>query len=164
MKERISDLENEAGVDINILAFLSGASSPNIEIRKIQANNDVSVTLDKFYHRSPDYLKLTAKIEEQRKLTESDNNDETVQRNAQEKLLELKRLEVAFKIDVLYLADIFLRIDNYSARLAEAKALFEMGRFSDADALLAESDLNKDQSDLMLAVDFWERRLASFLH
>lgn len=159
MKARISDIQSEGDASITILHFLETYSSPEIEIQRIRSEKDISIRVDTFFHESPDYQSLHHQIilqQEKWKMLVLENAEDA-QAEAH-KLEKLMQLEKAFKIDVLKLADIFLRLNITSERLVMARHLFEQGRFKEADAILLAEDLCKDQDDLLIVVDYLERR------
>jgi len=161
---RISHLTNEDDIHISILQFLQSRSTPAIEISHITAAENTSIEINQFFHRSPDYLNLLTKIRAAESVLGPLPAGSEAYKTQMAALQDLYRLEKAFKIDVLHLADLFLRIDVKSERVTKARALFEEGRFREADDLLREEDLTKDQNDLLVAVDYLERRQADILN
>lgn len=164
MKTRIDHLETPGDANISILQFLREQSSPDIEIKRIEAHDDLSVVVDRFFHQSPDYLGLVRKVSREQAVLDlipPEQTEEYVRQKAH--LDDLRKLEQRFKVDVLRLAGIFLRISVFSDRLIQARTLFEQGRFHAADDILKSTDLMKDQEDLLLAVDYWELRQKDLL-
>lgn len=163
--KRIHDVQAQGDAKITILHFLQTFTTPELEIRKIKARRNLSVTVDTFFHQSKDYRQIRAQIEQQQLVCDRIPIED---RDSREKELahlnRLTELEKAFKIDVLQLADLFLRLSITSTRLRNARDLFEAGNFSEADRILAEEDLSKDQDDLLVVVDYWERRKNELLH
>ncbi|WP_303304246.1 hypothetical protein [Flavivirga jejuensis] len=94
------------------------------------------------------------KIEEEIKMKEHFSNE----------LDKLYRLEKAFKIDILYLADIFSKLEIKTERLKKARDLFDQGRFKEADTILIESELSSDQFNLLLQVEYLEMRKSGILN
>ncbi len=165
MKGQLSGLHTEGDARITILQFLSTASSPDLEIKKITAGKDISLAIETFFHESPDYQNLQSRIERQQKVYDSIPEENTAERiAASAQMKQLRELEKRFKVDVLQLADIFLRMNVNSGRLSQARTLFESGQFMQADTILKGEDLRTDQNDLLLAVDYWERRKQDILN
>lgn len=160
----IRDLSHEGDINITILQYLKQYSNPQIEIEHIKAKRNVSIEIDQYFHRSPDYMALLTRIRkaEEKLATITDHCSGDYQKS-EEYLQDLYKLEESFKIDVLHLADIFLRINVKSERLTKAIQLFEEGHIKEADAILAEEDLIKDQNDLLIATDYWEHRKSDIL-
>ena len=159
MKKEIKNFRSEQDIAINILVFLKTRSSPNIEICNIQSNRDTSIVVEQFFHRSPDYLELVERLQKQRIVFQSLPVELVEQRLIEsENLNKLEELIRMFKIDVLQLADIFLKIDLNSSRLIQARQMFEQGLFKEADAILKEEELVQDQHNLLTALDYLEQQ------
>lgn len=147
-----------ADTHLSILNYIkSGKVSLETEINHLEAGEDIHIIIRDFFSNSPDYQKLKAKIDTvQDKLNTALNDQARLAYSTQ--LNNLYKLEKAFKVDILNLAGIFTRIDLRTERLRQAAALFDQGRFQEADAILKEQDLAKDQHHLFVRADYLEWR------
>ena len=141
---------------IGIIQYIkSGQITISNEINNLNAGKDINIKVRDFFSNSPDYLKLQKQIDNVQKQLQVESD---MQKRVflDDKLNNLLELQKTFKADVLRLAEIFSKMELRTERLIKAAALFEQGRFKDADAILKEEDLTNDQFNLLLYVDYLE--------
>lgn len=142
--------------NIGILQYIkSGQISINIEISNIKSQKEVNINIYQFFMNSPDFQKLNTEIERKKRQLE-ETKDESRRLHLTEALQNLYELEKEFKIDVLRLANIFSTIAPRTERLKKAVSLFDQGRFKEADAVLVESEMSREQFELIALADYLE--------
>jgi hypothetical protein len=147
---------------ISIIQYIkSGAVSIENQISNIKAGSKINIEIEDFFSNSPDYQRLQKQIiEMQDRFEKATNEQERYVLSTQ--LNNLAELKKEFKTDVLRLADIFAKMDLRTERLRQAAALFEEGKFREADAVLKEEDLGSDQFNLLVMADYLELQLNNF--
>ncbi len=141
---------------IGIIQYIKSSQiSISNEIANLNAGKDINIQIRDFFSNSPDYQKLQKQINDVQKQLQVET-DMQKQSFLDDKLNNLRELQKTFKADVLRLAEIFSKMELRTERLKKAAALFEQGRFKDADAILKEEDLTNDQFNLILHVDYLE--------
>jgi len=158
--QHFKDIKSGEDTNISILQYIASSGvSIDTEIKNIQSGKQTDIVINQFFQRSPDYLRLLEKIKEQ------DSKVSSLKASAAEnwkfeadKLQQLKDAEQHFKSDALRLANLFLKIKPRTERLQQARALFEEGKFKEADQVLKEEDLMNDQDELFAMMDYYEQR------
>lgn len=131
--------------------------SVNLEIAKIRANENVSISVEQFFHRCPDYLEILEKIEDTGKLQATASARDQAFYDG--KLNSLKEIETDFRVNTLLMCRLFASQDFTSAKLKKAEALFCDGKIHEANQVLEESTLLDDQFYLIFIVDYYETQL-----
>ncbi|GAA3623253.1 hypothetical protein Q4Q40_22170 [Flavivirga jejuensis] len=150
--------------NISILQYIkNGSISINTEISNIKADLDTNIKIKQFFMNSIDFQKLHLEINQKRNQLKIEEEIKMKEHFSNE-LDKLYRLEKAFKIDILYLADIFSKLEIKTERLKKARDLFDQGRFKEADTILIESELSSDQFNLLLQVEYLEMRKSGILN
>ena len=160
MKENLGKIHADGDNFISILQYLSSDEvSIELEIKNISSGQDTNVTINQFFHTSPDFLALEAKVTKQRSIVFSLESEKSERWFAETKKLEhLEEGLKQFKADALRLGDTLLKIKPRTERLRKARELYELGRFKEVDKLLDESDLTNDQDELFALMDYYEAR------
>ncbi len=148
---------------ISIIQYLkNGTISANTEISNVRANLDVNIRVRQFLMNSIDYQALDQEIiNKGDQLSKEDSPNRKL--HLSNELNLLLKLKKEFIIDVLELADVFSRMDIRTERLKKAKKLFDQGKFKEADASLIESELSNEQFNLLIQVEYLEKRRDQFL-
>jgi len=154
---KISKIESGKNTNIGILYYLKNHISISTEIDNISLGIHTDIQVNEYFQNSPDYQKLTARINQQKKkiLSVRDLNLLTFE---QKKLKELEENEKLFRTNTLRLAEIFLNIKHKTERLDRAMKLFEDGNILAADKVLIELDLIEDQDMLLAKMAYLKKR------
>ncbi len=150
--------------NLGIIQYIkTGEVSIEYEINNIKAGQDIDIRIRQFLMNSPDYQILQQEINRKKAQAIQEQEVESKQ-HLLEGLDNLLKLEKSFKIDVLQLAKVFSKLEIRTERLQKARALFDQGRFKEADQMLVETDLYEDLFNLLTLADFWENRQKSLVH
>lgn len=151
-------------VNISIIQYIkNGSISVNTEISNVKANLDVNIRVQQFLMNSADYQLIYQEILWKRNQIDSGNNLNRKLHLSKE-LNHLFTLEKEFVLDILQLADVFSKLEIRTERLKRAMKLFDQGRFKEADAALIESELSSEQFNLLVQVEYLEKRREGFLN
>lgn len=143
--------------------FKNGTISTSTEIANVKANLDVNIRVQKFLMNSVDYQILNKEILRKKAEIDSENNRKR-KMHLFDELNQLLSLEKEFILDILQLADVFSRMYVKTERLERAITLFDEGKIREADASLIESELSNDQFNLLIQLEYLEKRRDSFLN
>ena len=131
--------------------------SVNLEIERIRADEGVSIAVEQFFLKCPDYVEILQKLEETERLMEAASPQDKPFYN--KKLSSLKEIETDFRVNTLLMCRLFAAQTFTSEKLKKAEALFCEGRIHEANQLLEESTLLDDQFYLIFIADYYETRL-----
>ncbi len=146
-------------IHISIIQLIKESEiSIDYEISNIRANKDVNLHIYTYLKKSNYFNELQDKISEvQAELADAKTlNDELF---FSQKLQNLLKVEKDFIVNTLYLAHTLSRIEPRSNKIKKAIELFEQAKIDEADSWLDEADLLNDQYNLIVFIEYQERKL-----
>jgi len=136
----------------------SGKISIAYEISNIKSGKDISINIKSYLNKNNYFNDLEDHINDV-KVQLLNTNDISEKQHLDKKIVHLNMVKLDFICDTLYLAEMFAKISHRTPKLKKAIRLFEEGNIREADRILSEKGLLKDQFDLIAFIEFQEMKI-----